>query len=70
MTAVKPEWLLVSLPIKSSHHMFILLTVLVQDIAPTYYDINSFPKGDIRSALTRASERLIRKEKMRAEKRR
>ncbi|KAJ5997533.1 hypothetical protein N7499_006071 [Penicillium canescens] len=40
------------------------------DIAPTYYDINSFPKGDIRSALTRASERLIRKEKMRAEKRR
>jgi pre-mRNA-splicing factor ATP-dependent RNA helicase DHX15/PRP43 len=70
VTAVKPEWLLVSLPIKFSHHMFILLTVLVQDIAPTYYDINSFPKGDIRSALTRASERLIRKEKMRAEKRR
>jgi pre-mRNA-splicing factor ATP-dependent RNA helicase DHX15/PRP43 len=70
VTAVKPEWLLVRLPIKSSHHMFILLTVLVQDIAPTYYDINSFPKGDIRSALTRASERLIRKEKMRAEKRR
>ncbi|EKV10433.1 Pre-mRNA splicing factor RNA helicase (Prp43), putative [Penicillium digitatum] len=40
------------------------------DIAPTYYDINSFPKGDIRSALIRAADRLARKEKMRAEKRR
>ncbi|KAJ5213613.1 hypothetical protein N7449_000782 [Penicillium cf. viridicatum] len=40
------------------------------DIAPTYYDINSFPKGDIRSALTRAADRLARKEKMRAEKHR
>lgn len=43
---------------------------LVQDIAPTYYDISTFPKGDIRSALMRAAERLARKEKMRAEKRR
>ncbi|KAJ5456643.1 hypothetical protein N7530_011917 [Penicillium desertorum] len=40
------------------------------DIAPTYYDISSFPKGDIRSALTRAADRLARKEKMRAEKHR
>jgi pre-mRNA-splicing factor ATP-dependent RNA helicase DHX15/PRP43 len=40
------------------------------DIAPTYYDIETFPKGDIRSALVRAAERLARKEKMRAEKRR
>ncbi|OQE27247.1 hypothetical protein PENSTE_c004G00570 [Penicillium steckii] len=40
------------------------------DIAPTYYDINSFPKGEIRSALTRAADRLSRKEKMRADKRR
>ncbi|KAJ5194763.1 Pre-mRNA-splicing factor ATP-dependent RNA helicase PRP43 [Penicillium cinerascens] len=40
------------------------------DIAPTYYDISTFPKGDIRSALMRAAERLARKEKMRAEKRR
>lgn len=30
-----------------------------------YYDISSFPKGDIRSALLRASERLARKERMR-----
>ncbi|EED23288.1 pre-mRNA splicing factor RNA helicase (Prp43), putative [Talaromyces stipitatus ATCC 10500] len=35
------------------------------EIAPTYYDISGFPKGDIRSALLRASERLARKEKMR-----
>ncbi|KAJ6139584.1 hypothetical protein N7471_006070 [Penicillium samsonianum] len=40
------------------------------DIAPTYYDISSFPKGDIRSALTRAADRLARKEKMRSEKHR
>ncbi|KAJ5654066.1 Pre-mRNA-splicing factor ATP-dependent RNA helicase PRP43 [Penicillium lividum] len=40
------------------------------DIAPTYYDINTFPKGEIRTALLRAADRLSRKEKMRAEKRR
>ncbi|KXG47459.1 protein of unknown function DUF1605 [Penicillium griseofulvum] len=40
------------------------------DIAPTYYDISSFPKGDIRSALTRAADRLAHKEKIRAAKRR
>ncbi|KAE8149133.1 P-loop containing nucleoside triphosphate hydrolase protein [Aspergillus avenaceus] len=37
------------------------------DIAPTYYDISTFPKGDIRSALLRAAERLSRKEKMRSD---
>ncbi|KAI5306488.1 isopentenyl-diphosphate delta-isomerase idi1 [Ascosphaera pollenicola] len=36
------------------------------EIAPNYYDLESFPKGDIRSALLRAAERLSRKEKMRA----
>ncbi|KAJ6144538.1 Pre-mRNA-splicing factor ATP-dependent RNA helicase PRP43 [Penicillium chermesinum] len=39
------------------------------EIAPTYYDINSFPKGDIKSALMRAADRLSRKEKLRSEKR-
>ncbi|KAE8378808.1 P-loop containing nucleoside triphosphate hydrolase protein [Aspergillus bertholletiae] len=37
------------------------------DIAPTYYDISTFPKGEIRSALLRAAERLSRKEKMRSD---
>ncbi|PLB42093.1 DEAH-box ATP-dependent RNA helicase PRP43 [Aspergillus candidus] len=37
------------------------------DIAPAYYDISTFAKGDIRSALLRAAERLTRKEKMRSE---
>lgn len=37
------------------------------EIAPTYYDIPSFPKGDVRSSLLRAAERLARKEKMRAD---
>ncbi|GLI72666.1 DEAH-box ATP-dependent RNA helicase prp43 [Penicillium ochrochloron] len=40
------------------------------DIAPTYYEPSSFPKGDMQSALLRARDRLARKEKMRAEKRR
>ncbi|KAE8160537.1 P-loop containing nucleoside triphosphate hydrolase protein [Aspergillus caelatus] len=37
------------------------------DIAPTYYDIMTFPKGEIRSALLRAAERLSRKEKLRSD---
>ncbi|EZF33048.1 pre-mRNA-splicing factor ATP-dependent RNA helicase PRP43 [Trichophyton interdigitale MR816] len=37
------------------------------DISPAYYDISSFPKGEIRSALIRAGERLSRKEKMRSD---
>jgi pre-mRNA-splicing factor ATP-dependent RNA helicase DHX15/PRP43 len=37
------------------------------DIAPTYYDISTFPKGEIRSSLLRAAERLSRKEKMRGD---
>ncbi|KAJ5629602.1 hypothetical protein N7528_003259 [Penicillium herquei] len=40
------------------------------DIAPTYYDVSTFPKGDLRSSLMRAAERLSRKEKLRADKRR
>jgi hypothetical protein len=56
-------------PIPLLYSLYSLLTIF-QDIAPTYYDINSFPKGDIRSALTRAADRLARKEKMRAEKHR
>ncbi|EEP80371.1 pre-mRNA splicing factor ATP-dependent RNA helicase PRP43 [Uncinocarpus reesii 1704] len=39
------------------------------DIAPTYYDISGFPKGEIRAALLRAAERLSRKEKMRSDSR-
>lgn len=31
------------------------------DIAPTYYDLESFPKGEVRTALMRASERIARK---------
>lgn len=46
------------------------ILTIIQDIAPTYYDIQSFPKGEVRSALVRAAERLSRKEKMRVDKRR
>ncbi|KAL1971470.1 hypothetical protein VTN31DRAFT_2091 [Thermomyces dupontii] len=37
------------------------------EIAPNYYDLSTFPKGEVRSALLRAAERLARKEKTRAE---
>ncbi|KAH8705133.1 putative pre-mRNA splicing factor RNA helicase [Talaromyces proteolyticus] len=37
------------------------------EISPVYYDISTFPKGDIRSALLRAGDRLARKEKMRSD---
>lgn len=67
VTSVKGEWLLVSYLFSS---YFVLqgyahMLTDFQDIAPTYYDMSTFPKGDIRSALMRAAERLSRKEKMR-----
>ncbi|RMJ28500.1 hypothetical protein PHISP_00627 [Aspergillus sp. HF37] len=37
------------------------------DIAPSYYDLSTFAKGDIRTALLRAADRLERKERLRAD---
>ena len=34
------------------------------DIAPNYYDIESFPKGEVKTALMRVSERVARRQKM------
>ncbi|KAG9781403.1 Pre-mRNA-splicing factor ATP-dependent RNA helicase PRP43 [Exophiala dermatitidis] len=34
------------------------------DIAPGYYDIDSFPKGEVRTALQRIAERMARRQKM------
>ncbi|KAI9803431.1 MAG: DEAH-box ATP-dependent RNA helicase prp43 [Piccolia ochrophora] len=34
------------------------------DIAPTYYDIDSFPKGEVKTALTRTVEKVRRREAM------
>ena len=36
------------------------------DIAPNYYDIGSFPKGEVKTALMRIAERVARRQKMRA----
>ncbi|KAI9866803.1 MAG: DEAH-box ATP-dependent RNA helicase prp43 [Trichoglossum hirsutum] len=38
------------------------------DIADTYYDINTFPKGDIRSALERTMDKIRRKKQMKGRK--
>jgi pre-mRNA-splicing factor ATP-dependent RNA helicase DHX15/PRP43 len=67
VTAVKGEWLLVRPYFFILSHSQIVAVTLTpfQEISPTYYDISTFPKGDIRSALIRAAERLSRKEKMR-----
>jgi hypothetical protein len=34
----------------------------VQDIAPTYYDISTFGKGEVKTALIRTMEKIRRKE--------
>jgi len=34
------------------------------DIAPNYYDISTFPKGEVRTALLRIQERIQRRQKM------
>lgn len=38
------------------------------DIAPNYYDISSFSKGEVKTALTRIEERVRRREKMKGGK--
>ena len=67
VTAVKPEWLIVSFTCFFFSTITCLWLMVFQDIAPTYYDIMTFPKGEIRSALLRAAERLSRKEKLRSD---
>jgi pre-mRNA-splicing factor ATP-dependent RNA helicase DHX15/PRP43 len=36
------------------------------DIAPNYYDISTFPKGEVRTALLRIQERMLRRQKMKS----
>ena len=38
------------------------------DIAPNYYDISTFPKGEVKTALTRIQERMQRRQKMKERK--
>jgi pre-mRNA-splicing factor ATP-dependent RNA helicase DHX15/PRP43 len=45
-----------------------MLIASFQDIADTYYDINTFPKGDIRSALERTMDKIRRKKQMKGRK--
>ena len=39
-----------------------LLTWMVQDIAPNYYDLDSFTKGPVKMALERTVQKIRRKE--------
>jgi hypothetical protein len=38
------------------------LLICLQDIAPTYYDLDTFPKGEIKTALTRTAEKIRRRQ--------
>jgi len=44
--------------------MDFVLTMKFQEIAPVYYDIDSFEKGEIKSALTRITEKVRRRQAM------
>lgn len=61
VTVVKPEWLLVSLSIIKLTSRKINANIL-QDIAPTYYDITTFGKGEVKNALARTIDKIRRKE--------
>jgi pre-mRNA-splicing factor ATP-dependent RNA helicase DHX15/PRP43 len=66
ITSVKPEWLLVSLPriiCKNTANTF-------QDIAPNYYDLDGFKKGEVKLALQRTLTKMQRDEAANKAKRR
>lgn len=42
---------------------------ITQEIAPVYYDLDTFEPGDIKRSLTRAGEKKRRKEAMKATRR-
>ena len=47
------------------HYLEFSLTLLfLQDIASIYYDIKEFKKGEVKTGLMRAEERLRRKQAM------
>lgn len=39
-----------------------VITNLIQDIAPNYYDISTFGKGEVKNALQRTIDKVRRKE--------
>ncbi|MBE3045765.1 hypothetical protein IMZ48_25110, partial [Candidatus Bathyarchaeota archaeon] len=73
-TGIKPEWLLVSCPLHFLYHESQLPPPTVfspilrreanqkQEIAPNYYDLESFDAGEVKSALMRASDKKRRLE--------
>ncbi|KAI5294273.1 DEAH-box ATP-dependent RNA helicase prp43 [Ascosphaera acerosa] len=67
------EWVLYNEFVLTSKNYIRTVTAVkgewLLEIAPTYYDLDSFPRGDIKSALMRAAEQLTRKERIRAGKR-
>jgi pre-mRNA-splicing factor ATP-dependent RNA helicase DHX15/PRP43 len=62
VTSVKPEWLLVSSLPTLIHPPKMEANYLFKDIAQTYYDLSTFPKGEIKIALQRAADKIKRKQ--------
>lgn len=40
------------------------MLISVQEIAPNYYNIDEFDKGEVKTALTRVAEKIRRKKAM------
>jgi pre-mRNA-splicing factor ATP-dependent RNA helicase DHX15/PRP43 len=65
VTAIKPEWLLVSSQTTTISRQN-RETNSYKDIAPIYYDLSTFPKGEIKTALQRTMEKIQRKQAMKS----
>jgi len=65
VTAIKPEWLLVSSQTTTISRQN-RKTNSYKDIAPIYYDLSTFPKGEIKTALQRTMEKIQRKQAMKS----
>jgi len=65
VTAIKPEWLLVSSQTTTISRQN-GKTNSYKDIAPIYYDLSTFPKGEIKTALQRTMEKIQRKQAMKS----
>jgi pre-mRNA-splicing factor ATP-dependent RNA helicase DHX15/PRP43 len=69
-TGIRPEWLLVSCFIITLHPFAVRKLEVRQDadsmqeIAPVYFNLDTFEDGDIRRSLVRAAEKKRRKEAM------
>lgn len=64
VTNIRPEWLLVcfsATPLSFGPRQVLMFE---QEIAPNYYEISTFDKGEVKTALTRVAEKIKRRQAM------